>query len=125
MSYGELPTTGLYIVLSVVVVWSAILTTQIADVRKRSYRKWKKDARRLKTYATWLLRIAKLGGGQVAIVLLWAAWESLQSLPERKGVVETWWSTAHILTHFIVVVALLVFLVKWFRSMQRNPKSPY
>lgn len=42
MNYGELPTTGLYIVLSVVVVWSAILTTQIAEVRKRSYRKWKK-----------------------------------------------------------------------------------
>ena len=125
MTYGELPTTGLYIVLSVVVVWSAILTTQIADVRKRSYRKWKKDARRLKTYATWLLRITKLGGGQVAIVLLFAAWESLQSLPECKGVVETWWSTVHVLTHFVVVVVLLVFLVKWFRSMERDPTSPY
>ena len=125
MNYGEVPTTGLYIVLSVVVVWSAILTTQIAEVRKRSYRKWKKDARRLKTYATRLLRITKLGGGQLAIVLLFAAWESLQSLPEGKGIVETWWSTAHILAHFVVVAALLAFLVKWFRSMERDPKSPY
>ena len=125
MNYGELPTTGLYVVLSVVVVWSAILTTQIADVRKRSHEDWKKDARRLKTYATWLLRITKFAAGQVAIVLLFAAWESQQSVPEHKGLVETWWSTAHILAHFIVVVALLVFLVKWFRSMERDPTSPY
>ena len=125
MSYGDLPTTGLYIVLSVVVVWSAILTTQIADVRKRGYDEWRQDARRLKTYATWLLRIAKLGGGQVAIVLLFAALDSLQHLPEGKGIVETWWSPVHILAHLIVVVVLFVFLAKWFRSMEREPTSPY
>ena len=125
MSYGDLPTTGLYIVLSVIVVWSAMLTAQIADVRKRGDDERGQDARRLKAFATWLLRIAKLGGGQVAIVLLFAAWDSLQHLPEGKGIVETWWSPVHILAHLIVVVVLFVFLAKWFRSMEREPTSPY
>ena len=41
MNYGELPATGLYVVLSIVVVLAAILTTQIADVRKRKGTDWK------------------------------------------------------------------------------------
>ena len=108
MSYGDLPTTGLYIVLSVVVVWSAMLTAQIADIRKRGYDGWWRDARRLKISATWLLRIAKWGGGQVAIVLLFAAWDSLQHPPEGKGIVQTWWSPVHILAHLMVLVALFI-----------------
>lgn len=61
MSYGELPDTGLYVVLSIVVVLAAILTTKIADVRKRNSKDWMEDSVRLKRFATWLLWIAKIG----------------------------------------------------------------
>ena len=141
MNYGELPTTGLYIVLSIVVVWSAILTAQIAEVRararpikpkggkrkggERGHDDWKKDAIRLKKYATWLLRITKFAACQAAIVLLCAGWKAYRTRPESEGFVETWWSTVHILGHSAIVIALLVFLVKWFRSMERHPESPY
>ena len=47
MNYGELPATGLYVVLSIVVVFAAILTMQIADVGKRNETNWKENARRL------------------------------------------------------------------------------
>ena len=124
MSYGELPDTGLYVVLSIVVVLAAILTTQIADVRKRNSKDWMEDAVRLKRFATWLLWIAKIGAGQIAIVLLIAAWEGYRYRPEGDWLM-VWWSPTHALVHLVVVAALLIFLVRWFRSMERNPKSPY
>ena len=125
MTYGELPETGLYVVLSIVVVWSAILTTQIADVRKREHAGWKNDAVRLKKFATWLLRIAKVGAGQMVVVLSFAAWHAINTRPREQGVLETWWSTAHIIVHLIVVFFLFRFLVAWFRSMERAPATAY
>ena len=125
MIYGELPETGLYVVLSIVVVWSAILTTQIADVRKREHAGWEKDAVRLKKFATWLLRIAKAGAIQMAVVLVVAAWHAQETRPQDQGTPETWWSTAHILVHLGVALSLLGFLVAWFQSMERVPKTPY
>lgn len=120
MNYGELPATGLYVVLSIVVVLAAILTTQIADLRTRKGADKKDNAVRLKRFATALLWIAKVGAAQIAIVLLFATWDAYQTRPDRE-----WWSTAHIAVHLLVVIALLVFVVRWFRSMERNPKSPY
>lgn len=124
MSYGELPDTGLYVVLSIVVVLAAILTTQIAEVRRRKGNHRMNEAVRLKRFATWLLLIAKVGAVQVAIVLLFAAWEAWPSEPDGYSLA-VWWSTAHALVHLVVAVALFVFLVRWFRSMERNPTSPY
>ena len=125
MTFGELPETGLYVVLSIVVVWSAILSAQIADVRKREHAGWEKDAVRLKKFAKWLLRIAKVGAGQMIVVLLFAAWQAFNTRPGDQGVLETWWTTAHIVVHLGVVVFLLGFLVAWFQSMERVPKTPY
>ena len=123
MNYGELPATGLYVVLSILVVLAAILTTQIADVRKRETPNWKKDAIRLKRFATWLLRIAKLGAIQMAIILLIAVWEAYRARPDGDWHV-IWWSTVHTAVHLVVVIALFAFLVRWFRSMERNPRAP-
>ena len=125
MTYGELPTTGLYVVLSIVVVWSAILTAQIADVRKREHEGWETDARRLRKFATALLCISKVGAGQMVIVLAMAAWHAYETRPKDHGLLETWWSTAHILVHLAVIACMLIFLVRWFRSMERAPKTPY
>lgn len=125
MTYGELPATGLYIVLSIVVVWSAILTTQIADMRKRKRGGSRKEALRLRKFATWLLRIAKVGAVQMAVVLAFAARHAFHTRPRDQGFLETWWSTAHILVHLGLVVFLLGFLVMWFRSMERVPKTPF
>ena len=125
MTYGELPTTGLYVVLSTVVVWSAILTTQIADVRRRELKDWKTDARRLRKFATGLVFIARAGAVQMAVVLLVAAWHAYETRPKDQGLLETWWSTAHILFHLGVVVSMFWFLFQWFRSMERAPKTPY
>ncbi len=125
MTYGELPTTGLYVVLSTVVVWSAILTTQIADVRRREPKDWKADAWRLWKFAKWLVFIAKAGAVQMVVVLSFAAWHAYETRPQDQGLLETWWSTAHILVHLGVVIFMLGFLVKWFRSMERAPETPY
>lgn len=124
MTYGELPATGLYVVLSIVVVLSAILTQQIADVRKHNIKDWKRDAVRLRKFAKWLILIAKVGAGQMAVVLLFAAWHAYKT-PEDQGLLETWWSIAHILVHLGVIVCLFYFLSTWFRSMERSPKTPY
>ena len=124
MTYGELPATGLYIVLSIVVVWSAILTAQIADVRKRERSDWREEARRLRKFAAWLLRIAKAGAGQMAVVLALAAWQAFDNRPPERGVLETWWSMAHIVVHLGLILFLLLFLVKWFRSMEKAPRRP-
>ena len=124
MDYGELPATGLYVVLSIVAVLAAILSTQIADVRTRKRTKWKEDARRLKRFATGLLLIAKLGAAQMVVVLLFAAWEARGGRLDGHWWV-TWWSTVHTVAHLLIVIALLVYVVRWFRSMERNPKSPY
>ena len=125
MTYGELPETGLYVVLSIVVVWSAILTAQIADVRKREHADWKKEARRLGKFATWLLRIAKAGAGQMAVILAFAAWHAFDTRPREQGILETWWNMVHILVHLGLILFLLRFLIKWFRSMEKTPKTRY
>ena len=124
MNYGELPATGLYVVLSIVVVLAAILTTQIADVRKRKGTDWKKDAVRLRRFATGLMWIAKVGAAQIMVVLLVAAWKAYGRRLDGDAW-GAWWSTVHTAVHLLVVFALFVFLVRWFRSMERNPKSPY
>lgn len=124
MNYGELPATGLYVVLSIVVVLAAILTTQIADLRQRRGTDKKQNAFRLKRFATALLWIAKVGAVQIVIVLLFATWKAYQAGPDDDRWM-AWWSTAHTAVHLLVVIALLVFVVRWFRSMERNPKSPY
>ena len=125
MTYGELPAIGLYVVLSIVVVWSAMLTAQIADVRKRELTNWKVDAKRLRKFATQLLLIARVCAGQLVVVLLFAAWEAYEAPPQGQGPIETWWSPAQIVVHLGIVVALFAFLVSWFQSMERTPKTPY